>query len=167
MNKKRNLLDKCLDDTSNLSKAQVIKRILTVMKDDLCEVYIMCPGDLILFRACDWHAVITVYPKETDYSERFALVQGPDYYTASDSGACSRILDHIGAQSDIDSARIVMINKAMRHFHPKCELWKDGSNKKEQIKSLALELGTINMQMHLNATAKKRKNIKRLNNFKK
>ena len=55
------VLRKCKNVKTKVDK---IKIIIDVMKQDFSEVVICAPSVTIVFRAKDYHAVITVYPKE-------------------------------------------------------------------------------------------------------
>jgi len=46
------------------------------MEEETCEVIIALPGDLVIFLAGDWHAVLTVYPLKTPKNKQYAFVQG-------------------------------------------------------------------------------------------
>lgn len=65
------VLRKCKNVKTKVDK---IKIIIDVMKQDFSEVVICAPSVTIVFRAKDYHAVITVYPKETPEKEQYALI---------------------------------------------------------------------------------------------
>jgi len=50
--------------------------ILKAMEEKTCEVIIALPGDLVIFRAGDWHAVLTVFPLGTPIKKLYAFLMG-------------------------------------------------------------------------------------------
>jgi len=50
--------------------------ILKAMEEKSCEVIIALPGDLVIFRAGDRHAVLTVYPLGTPIKGQYAFLLG-------------------------------------------------------------------------------------------
>ena len=87
--KKNNLLHsyfkRCNDRTHTIIREskkfavtvdEKIKAIIKVMQYEFCEVVVCAPGDIVVFRAGDYHAVITVYPEETPVTEQYALLCG-------------------------------------------------------------------------------------------
>ena len=62
--------------TVKVTVADKIKAIIKVMQLEFCKVVVCAPGGTVVFRAGDYHAVITVYPEETPLIEQYALLCG-------------------------------------------------------------------------------------------
>ncbi len=53
-----------------------IEHMMAVIEHPGVEVIVALPGDTVVFRSSDCHAVITVYPKGTVIDEQYAIVHG-------------------------------------------------------------------------------------------
>lgn len=102
-------------------------------------VIIQKPGDTVVFRAGTVHAVLTVYPPETQYNDQITMLIFRDFAFADDATACHRLnqTTQIGKASNLSHLNTGM-NRQMQMFE-KIQPGTSTGDSRVDVRNLAAE----------------------------